>query len=466
MTDNNYDAEIVPLTEITFEVHKSNQWKLEHRIEKMNKKAKRYGLPEIEMEIVDEGTRKRIDPVTFMPTGYVDPVIYVKLSGTIPPLDGGWELIAIIDHVGEPGDRGWLISQIPWTVDEGIEVPEHYRTDDPYCDHCQTKRSRSMTFVIRSEDGEWKRVGRQCLKDYTQGHSAAQYAWYLNDLHAIRDDDYRSIQSSKSYFDTKEFLIVCAALIEMYGWTSKRDESMDPYTRTSTASRAMNHFYKEDEDLEITDRHEAKALEALAWLEETIGQKPDDELNGYQYNLLIAGTREYTATKHAGIVASLISAYERSKMTKETRERQAAESEYQGEVGKRDDFILKVVRRFDMERGSYSGYGTDVVRLTIMEDDNGNVFLWRTTAVCLEEGEKFYKVRGTVKAHDEYQGTKQTVLTRCKVTCAECGGDLDHLPLISKGYAYDCLEHYDGETPLDRGWLKTSQAREVKNDES
>jgi hypothetical protein len=50
-----------------------------------------------------------------------------------------------------------------------------------------------------------------------------------------------------------------------------------------------------------------------------------------------------------------------------------------------------------------------------MEDDKGNQFKWFASKYSGMEVGKTYKIRGTVKAHDEYQGRKQTALTRCKV---------------------------------------------------
>ena len=46
-------------------------------------------------------------------------------------------------------------------------------------------------------------------------------------------------------------------------------------------------------------------------------------------------------------------------------------------------------------------------------DNDGNVFIWITP--CGVETDKTMKLTGTVKEHSEFNGVKQTVLTRCKV---------------------------------------------------
>ena len=58
------------------------------------------------------------------------------------------------------------------------------------------------------------------------------------------------------------------------------------------------------------------------------------------------------------------------------------------------------------------GYG--VIHLHRMVDDTGNIFIWFANTTPLTVGES-YHLKGTVKVHEEYEGTKQTVLQRCKV---------------------------------------------------
>lgn len=91
-------------------------------------------------------------------------------------------------------------------------------------------------------------------------------------------------------------------------------------------------------------------------------------------------------------------------------------SQYVGEVGKRLDLELTFLHRSDYEIPSFKGWGTDTVYVNRFKDDNGNVFIWKSTSAYFRanEGEKV-KVRGTVKEHSEYKGVRQTILQRCKV---------------------------------------------------
>ena len=88
----------------------------------------------------------------------------------------------------------------------------------------------------------------------------------------------------------------------------------------------------------------------------------------------------------------------------------AADAEWFGEVGEKiSKMTMKLVRKGGFEgRFGYTNIFTFV-------DAEGHVFTWFTaTDQPFEVGEELF-VNGTIKAHDEYKGTKSTVLTRCKL---------------------------------------------------
>ena len=49
-----------------------------------------------------------------------------------------------------------------------------------------------------------------------------------------------------------------------------------------------------------------------------------------------------------------------------------------------------------------------------MVDGQGNILVWWASASQGWEVGLGYAINGTVKKHDDYKGTKQTVLSRCK----------------------------------------------------
>lgn len=88
---------------------------------------------------------------------------------------------------------------------------------------------------------------------------------------------------------------------------------------------------------------------------------------------------------------------------------QMPESEHVGAVGEKVnmELTLEHIRYYDTHFGTTWVYS--------FKDENGNTLVWKTSAHQeVEEGNKFH-VKGTIKEHGEYRGTKQTVLTRCKI---------------------------------------------------
>ena len=103
-----------------------------------------------------------------------------------------------------------------------------------------------------------------------------------------------------------------------------------------------------------------------------------------------------------------------------------SDSQWVGEVRERIERTVTYLGHGSYECRSFSGYGTDTVNIHRFADDEGNLLIWKTTAYLeyYDEAEDNWlpfvagarlTLRGTVKSHDEYRGTKQTVLSRCKV---------------------------------------------------
>lgn len=84
-------------------------------------------------------------------------------------------------------------------------------------------------------------------------------------------------------------------------------------------------------------------------------------------------------------------------------------SQFVGKEGDRIERTLAVKRTIPLE----SNYSPSTMH--IMVDEEGNEFVWITSARTLEQG-MIYNVRGTIKAHKVYQNTRQSYLTRCYVT--------------------------------------------------
>lgn len=94
-------------------------------------------------------------------------------------------------------------------------------------------------------------------------------------------------------------------------------------------------------------------------------------------------------------------------------DRRANASEYVGNVGDRISVNVTLKR--------VSSWRTKVLWDTVtmfcyrFVDENGNVYVWKTqSGVFMERESESLQLKATIKAHSEYKGEKQTVLTRCK----------------------------------------------------
>jgi hypothetical protein len=86
-------------------------------------------------------------------------------------------------------------------------------------------------------------------------------------------------------------------------------------------------------------------------------------------------------------------------------------SSHVGAIGKRQLFNATVVRVSSYERQRFGSYGMETVWIVTMQDEAGHALVSKSPAFHAQKGETL-KFKATVKAHDEYQGERQTVIQR------------------------------------------------------
>lgn len=158
----------------TFAVWKGHINDLMKKLHTIERKAQKYGCP-ISYKQVGETTKEiptgEVDPVTGKPTFVTCKFVLIQAEGTVKIND--WEFVATVEHT----QKGNIFSKALTDV----EIPVRYRTTPCTCEHCNTKRIRSNTFIIRNtKTGDFKQIGRSCLKDYTGGLSAETAVWYAS----------------------------------------------------------------------------------------------------------------------------------------------------------------------------------------------------------------------------------------------------------------------------------------------
>jgi hypothetical protein len=340
--------------------------------------------------------------------GAVVRYLTLDVQGNAPKL-GGWSLAAELENV----EGKVLVRTVP-----GNEIPVRFQHVDPtLCEHCNQRRFRSHTYVLRHEDGRLAQVGSACIKDFL-GHEDPQslIAHAELELEIAKEladaDEYdaRGLGGSASRWTVSQILALTASAIREHGWVSKANATS---FHTATAIRvadALTHNEEPKDELHLTDEDLALSTAALAWGRTYFEGKGVAALSDYENNLKVLVMVESAKVTHLGFLCSLIPWYQREQAKAQEAAKVApkATSNHVGTIGKRQDFTLTV--KLVLDRASDFG----VTHIHKMVDEAGNEYTWFASSECLEQGQT-YTLKATVKAHDEYKGTKQTIITRAKV---------------------------------------------------
>jgi hypothetical protein len=414
----------------TFWIPESNRTALEAQLAKLSKKALKLKMAPIELVILGEEIRQ--EPVLdsygefrydaegkkiTKPRRWLN----VEPRGEQPKI-AGWTLLAAIDHL----EGGNNLREAP-----GVKgLPKVYRKTKPFCDHCQVTRRRLSTMVLQKVDGgEYKQVGRQCLRDFLGHENPEAVVAYFELLRsamgaaqgAEEDEGGYGYGGGVRYLEaTAEYLAVVAAVIRIEGSFISRGMSRDRGGR-STADTAYAHLNpptgsspavveerKYLTQFAPTDDDKALAEQSIAWAR-TIS---DDEESDYLWNCKLAASGDYLTIKQLGVAASIVQAYLREQgkaAERKARAEAGARSQHFGAVGKRETFKLTVTKKIAVD----SQWGTMTIHKFV--DESGNIATWfASRGAELTEGQT-YTIKATVKEHKEYQGAAETVLTRCNV---------------------------------------------------
>jgi len=297
---------------------------------------------------------------------------------------------------------------------EEAEVPENYLSDTSYhCEHCHTNRRRNTVYILKAADGSFIQVGSTCLKDYT-GHSI--YVLTATEK-LIREftEDWDKGEHYQWGLDLVEYLVFVAWATEKFGYVSRRNAEIDRTTPTSEIARdamCAKSCPLSREDWERLTPHVKTVVEWFRTNAETLRVK-----NEFWNNLVVLALGDDFNPKYMGFVAYMLEAYRRELEDEANKKAEAAKpvSQYVGVVKEKVETTVKVkfCTSFD------SCYGT--IFIVVMEDANGNVFVWKSADPHMEMthvdriGMYWFRIRATVKAHEEYKGVAQTIVTRVKL---------------------------------------------------
>lgn len=385
------------------------------KMKRLSRKATKRGGTPATLEIVAEELVSLIEPNP-LTGGYVDPprmisVLRVKAAGQLFKMNG-YELVCSLEHT----PAGNLIRKAPGHEDDDVVA---YREAPSNCDHCNTRRTRHDTYVLKDESGKLMQVGRNCLADFLRSEDVASI---LNSrevqelLHgadigesSFDDNAFSGGGGGEYFYNLNKVAALSFREVRRNGYRKASNESG---TTKGAVSFALNNRPQYDrglafewDDAQATEEDYEGAKEIIQFVENMEGE------SDYVHNLKVVFARGGVDYRSLGIAVSAASSYFRH--LGQVAERKAKLNEHFGEVKTRYDLELTLVRR--------SGYDTAFgwKSILIFEDEKGRNFVWKTMSPPnIDVGAKLIG-KGTIKEHTEYKERKQTQLTRCKFEVAE-----------------------------------------------
>lgn len=368
--------------------------RLKDDIAKLNRKAEKYGYPQATIQHIS--TELAIDPD--------DQSEYqlhtLDVCGNFSVVIEGWTFAAIIDT--------YSASQTIVNIVPGFDkpIPDRYRQTTVYlCEHCKIQRLRKDVYLIYNEsEDRFMQIGSSCLRDYLGHYTAEQLAKgaeLIGQYESIKDRDYYEVSHDCRYYDLDLYLAcVVQSMRESKGYI-KKDQGFTPTSQNAFCK--MSEIMKSSRR-ELWPKHQefTTAKEVLEWAKEYFKNARSD----YEMNMRAVFQSDRVTPKLLGYAASAVPLFYRNRIKQE----ETAQSNFVGSIGEK--LTIKVTVKHTQElNNSFDG----VTTLIKMIDDQGNLFVWFASGEkTLEIGQQV-TVKGTVKNHQDYQGTKQTILTRCKI---------------------------------------------------
>lgn len=319
--------------------------------------------------------------------------------------------------------------------DLGFIVPTRYFSSNPCsCDYCKTDRKRNKTYlIVNRETGEWKQLGKECLKLFVAGidiDAIATFESFVKEAEdAANPGDEFFYNRRARFVEVQRALELAQAATKMFGFVATRDNVGDRNvfsTKNIVQAKILKEMGCQSDLLNVDNTEREKINLAVAkltvysthaeddisndiiTLRETVTELPDEP---YYNNLKTVLANEYVPLDKLGLLVSApkaISRYYELKKMQEEKEKLAKSSNYIGEVGEKISVNFVSGREVACCETQFG-----LLHIYEFKDTSGNVIVWKSSSG--KEIPESGKISGTVKAHEEYNGIKQTIILRAKI---------------------------------------------------
>lgn len=417
----------------TFNIPAKIFYFFQRKVEELNKRAQKIGIPGIQYEVLGKKT---------LPSNATRPketMIYeIKVTGIVPKVEG-WSFVASVHHaIDDSGQYGNIVSSIPSYEDK---IPQKYWKQEPICEHCNTKRRRSDTFLLQNDEtGEFKQCGRNCLADFLRTNNiddimrASALLAINQEIAMMGSEDFDEFEGfgrgGRRSYPLLNVLALTKHIVSQIGYVPTRSE-----TNTSTkeivllamnlrgnkdlqgflSNNKLTSIETEAEDYEIAD-------ESIQWVKNLSDKDVTD--NPYLSNIKSLVNSSFIDPKFFGLAVSIIPSYlrqrdriRREQTLKRLREEKGNINPYVGKLKEQIEFTVKI----DKIKGPFRG-GESMLFMGTTEDYQV-VKWWGKPSDSFKENET-YRVIGIPisQAIDQYEKSEVTELSNV-ILASENKGD-------------------------------------------
>lgn len=401
--------------------HTVSEFGLEYLREKTDRIAKRAAkmkVPGLTLQILSTNTVTLED-------GTVSMQYEVDLVGK-PPVAGPYVLVAVKELIKDDT----YIRTVP-----GEAYPKWFQNRDMMCDHCCTNRKRNEVFMVMNKDtSKYMQVGRNCITDFLGVDASSwlqQAEWVLEiqemyemaDIFAEDDQMRRRGQSATRYLPWDKIFVYVYSQSQRHGFVSKKKAYEDDSLEATITSALHNFYtdmgavrggYRKDQEPPPTTEEGLAAEKILAWFGKEV--LPDNSKHYFGddtmwYNLGNMYANNLVPLKLTGLAVIPYVVWNIVRQNELRNQKQAVESKWLGEVGKKVTVQVKLHMKQGLESDAF---GMTTLHKFISKDgDRISWFQSAGSSVDIDEDEEL-TITGNVKAHKEFRGIKETVLKGVK----------------------------------------------------
>ena len=376
------------------------------KINAANKKLERAGIDNRFTYKTEEYLQKTTRDAYGFPQDSYE--LRTKLTLSEPKIAyNGWQFVAALDAT----EHGFITRTAPGQDLEG------WRPDTQECDHCGKARHRNSTYIVKNAAGERKQIGSNCLEPFLGVKPKGLWAleWDLDMEEPGERDDYAG--GGSDVIPVRDLIATALAVSDGgKGFMSRAKATQ--WQKTSTADATNSHLFDRSRSLREA-RERAKAEVAAAGylkdgtVDAVIAAAQAAEGDGdYVTNLKTSLAGEWVGRQHAAIAISAIGVWRRGQ--ERAAEKATITKGFAAPVAAKITGIPATVTKVSYHDNPYDYYG-GVNTLVIFQTPDGHQVKWFASGRKeFEVGQVGAFTGGSVKAHEEYQGVDQTVVTRVK----------------------------------------------------